>query len=114
MKHPGQIVYFSFPQANLVSGKLRPALILGQLPGPHNDWLICMISSQTHHYLEGFDELLKPDAPDFSRSGLKLTSVIRIGRMAVVEDQMLVGASGEISQQRLQRIKKRLADWLLK
>lgn len=26
--------------------KLRPALLLRQLPGQYNNWLICMISSQ--------------------------------------------------------------------
>lgn len=113
MKYPGQIVYFSFPQADLTPGKLRPALLLGQLPGQYDDWLICMISSQIHHYIEGFDEILKPNTPDFNRSGLKTTSIIRIGRLAVVEDRILLGASGEISQQRLQGIKKRLTDWLL-
>ena len=39
----GQIVLFRFPQTE---AKLRPALLLRQLPGQYNNWLICMISSQ--------------------------------------------------------------------
>jgi len=49
MKQAGQIVLFRFPQTDLEEGKLRPALLLGQLPGEYDDWLICMISSQIRH-----------------------------------------------------------------
>ena len=112
MKHVGQIVLFRFPQTDLVRGKLRPALLRGKLPGPHDDWLICMISSQTWHCIPGFDEIMQEDDSDLAASGLKAPSVIRIGRLAVVEGEILLGAIGEISSERLQRIKTRLADWL--
>lgn len=112
MKQAGQIVLFRFPQTDLAQGKLRPALFLGRLPGPYGDWLICMISSQLRHYIQGFDEIVQEDAPDFATSGLKEPSVIRVGRLAVVEEGMLLGATGEISAGRLQRVKIRLADWL--
>ncbi len=46
MKQAGQIAIFRFPQTDLEEGKLRPALLLGKLPGEYDDWLICMISSQ--------------------------------------------------------------------
>jgi len=113
MKHAGQIVLFRFPQTDLAQGKLRPALLLGQLPGPYDDWLICMISSQTWHCIQGFDEIIQEGDSDFAASGLKAASVIRVGRLAVVEGQMLLGAIGEISSERLQRIRTCLADWLM-
>jgi len=112
MKQAGQIVLFRFPQTDLIQGKLRPALLLGKLPGPYDDWLICMISSQTQHCVQEFDEIVQENAPDFAASGLKAPSVIRVGRLAVVEGGVLLGAIGEISSERLQRIKRRLADWL--
>lgn len=112
MKQAGQIVLFRFPQTDLIQGKLRPALLLGKLPGPYDDWLICMISSQTQHCVQEFDEIVQENAPDFAASGLKAPSVIRVGRLAVVEGEVLLGAIGEISSERLQRIKRRLADWL--
>ncbi len=112
MKQAGQIVLFRFPQTDLIQGKLRPALLLGELPGPYDDWLICMISSQTQHYVQEFDEIVQENAPDFAASGLKAPSVIRAGRLAVVGAGILLGMIGEISSERLQRIKRRLADWL--
>ncbi len=112
MKRAGQIVLFRFPHTDLAQGKLRPALLLGRLPGQFDDWLICMISSQTRHYIEGFDEIVQPSDSDFGNSGLKVASVIRIGRLAVVGEE-LFGAIGEIDSERMRRIKTRLADWLL-
>jgi mRNA interferase MazF len=113
MKEPGQIVVFHFPQTDLEEGKLRPALLLGKLPGNYDDWLICMISSQTHQYVEGFDEFVREGDNDFGESGLKVTSVVRVGRLAVVSGEILIGAIGQVSNQRLNRVKKHLADWFL-
>lgn len=112
MKQAGQVVLFGFPQADLEAGKLRPALLLGKLPGKYDDWLICMISGQTRQYIDQFDELVQEDDSDFAESGLKKASVIRVGRLAVVEGQILVGAIGQISAERLARIKHHLAAWL--
>ena len=112
MRSPGQIVLFPFPHTDQVQGRLRPALLLGKLPGPYDDWLICMVSSQLHHHLADFDEIIDENSPDFVSSGLKRASAIRIGRLAVVDASILLGAIGTIATERLQRIKTHLADWL--
>lgn len=75
---------------------------------------MCMISSQVHQYIKDFDEIVDTSDADFAKSGLKTASVIRIGRLAVVEESMLLGTIGEIDHARLQRIKKNLTDWLNK
>ena len=59
-----------------------------------------------------FDEIIQEGDADFEPSGLKLTSVVRAGRFAVVEDKMLLGAVGQIAPERLQRIKDRLGTWI--
>ncbi|MEJ5247793.1 MAG: type II toxin-antitoxin system PemK/MazF family toxin [Caldilinea sp.] len=112
MKKAGQVVLFRFPQTDLEEGKLRPALLLAKLPGEYDDWLICMVSSQTRHYVAGFDELVQEMDEDFAQSGLKVASVIRVGRLAVVSGDILIGAIGEISPARLRRLKQALASWL--
>ena len=113
MKRTGQIVTFRFPQTDMAEGKLRPALLLGRLPGKHDDWLVCMISAQLRHAVPEFDEILHENDPDFVDSGLKVSSVIRISRLAIVEGGMLLGSIGHISHQRLQLIITRLAEWLM-
>ncbi|MFQ3632423.1 type II toxin-antitoxin system PemK/MazF family toxin [Roseiflexus sp.] len=112
MKKAGQVVLFRFPQTDLEKGKLRPALLLGKLPGEYDDWLICMISSQIPQYIAGFDEIVKEGDQDFEPSGLKVTSVIRVGRLAVVSGEILLGAIGEISLERLKRVRQNLVNWL--
>lgn len=112
MKQAGQVVLFRFPHTDLEGGKFRPALLLGELPGEYDDWLICMISSQIRHCIPEFDEIVREDDPDFATSGLKVASVIRTGRLAVVQGQILLGAVGQIAPERLQRIKDHLAEWL--
>lgn len=113
MKQAGQVVLLRFPQTNLEEGKLRPVLLLGNLPGKHDDWLICMISSQIRHYIPEFDEVVWDKDADFDESGLKTSSVIRVGRLAVVEGEILLGAVGQIAPKRLERIKSNLAEWLV-
>jgi len=71
-----------------------------------------MISSQTHQHIAGFDDMVNESDEDFGESGLKVTSVIRVGRLAVVSGEILLGAIGEISSERLNRVKKHLSDWL--
>ena len=110
---PGQVVLFRFPQTDLESGKLRPALVIGKLPGRFGDWLISMVSSQVHLQVPGFDEVIREDDADYSASGLKAASLIRVGRLAVAEERVFLGAIGQVTPDRLQRIKRRLADWLM-
>jgi mRNA interferase MazF len=112
MKQVGQLVIFRFPQTDLEEGKLRPALLLGKLPGEYDDWLICMVSSQTRHYVADFDEIVRETDHDFEISGIKVASIIRVGRLAVVTGEILLGAIGQISPERLDRIKKHLSEWL--
>lgn len=114
MKQAGAVVLFQFPHTNLESGKPRPALLLGKLDGKYDDWLTCMISSQSRHYLPGVDEMMRTVDDDFSQSGLHGESVIRIQRLAVMNETSLLGEIGSISETRLERIKLRLADWVRK
>ena len=85
MVKEGQIILFRFPQTNLENGKLRPALIVRKTIGNYNDWLICMISSRLHQAQNQIDECIDTEDIDFSSSGLKIASIVRGSRLAVVE-----------------------------
>ena len=73
-----------------------------------------MVSSQTGQQIEGLDEVIRESDADFPLSGLKTVSVIRVGRLAVVEGARLIGPIGEIEPQRLRRLKSNLAGRLTK
>lgn len=112
MKRPGQVAIMRFPSADLRLGKPRPVLLPAPVPGAHEDWLVCMISSQLRHEAPGFDEVIQKADADFDGSGLKVVSLIRLGRLAVVSVGMLAGAIGSISEGRLAAVRHRLADWV--
>nr|VFJ65592.1 MAG: hypothetical protein BECKDK2373C_GA0170839_11336 [Candidatus Kentron sp. DK] len=69
-----------------------------------------MISSRIPQYVPQFDEIIGENDDDFFESGLKGISVVRVGRLATVEDKILFGAIGQISPERLYRIGHRLSE----
>jgi mRNA interferase MazF len=58
------------------------------------------------------DEILTPADPDFANSGLKVPSVLRLSRLAVLDGSLLLGSIGAISDDRLKNVRQRLAKWL--
>ncbi len=106
----GEIAIIRFPQADLHSGKHRPVLLLAKLPGPYDDWLVSAVTSQLRHKVEGRDETIRPGDADFEASGLRASSLIRLGKLLTVEEQAFVGPLGKISDGRLQSVLHRLAD----
>jgi len=108
----GQVVLFRFPQTDQQQGKIRPALVLRELPGQYDDWLICMISSQLHQSIQQLDEIITTEDSDFIQSGLKLPSVIRASRLAVVDEEILIGKLGQVDPDRLSRVRQNLSRWI--
>ena len=108
----GDVLLVAFPRADLTQGKLRPALMIAEMPGRHEDILLAMISSKTHQFVVGFDELLSENDPDFTSSGMKKASVIRLTRLATVERGVIPARLGEISPTRLTTIYERLISLL--
>ena len=62
----------------------------------------------------GFDEIINTSDTDFITTGLKVASLIRLGRLTSVESSVINARLGNISPERLIRIKNLLIDWLRK
>jgi len=107
------VVLTALPQADGKT-KLRPVLLLRQLPLPYNDFLVCGISTQLHQMIKGFDELISTPDDDFKISGLIQESIIRLSFLAVIPLNLIAGKIGRISEKRHQKILQRLSDYLLK
>ena len=73
----GDVVLMPFQQAD-GRAKNRPARVLRVMP-PFGARLECGISRQLRHQVADFDEVIAATDPDFGSSGLKDTSLIRLG-----------------------------------
>lgn len=103
----GDVVLAPLPQASGET-KNRPAVALRAMP-PYGDLLLCGISTQLRQEVPGFDDLIGPDDSDFAASGLKASSLIRLGFLAVLPVSELLGAIGSISKERHKRLLERLS-----
>ena len=112
MKQAGQIVLTPFPFTDLSGSKLRPVLMLRQASVRFDDWLVCMVSSRLHQAESGFDEWISPSDADFATTGLKVPSILRLSRLAVLDGSLWVGSRGSIIDERLEAVRSRLAEWI--
>ena len=108
----GELVLALLPQADGQS-KNRPALFLRALP-PFGDALLCGVSTQLAREVKGFDEVITASDADFSSRGLVAASLFRLGFLAVIPVNQLVGSIGHISTERHQRLLRNLGEYLLK
>lgn len=109
----GDVVLAALPQADGKS-KLRPVLLLRQLPPPYNDFLVCGISAQIHQLIKDFDELISEKDNDFKDSGIIKESVIRLSFLAVIPSYSVAGKIGRISEIRHKKLLKGFSDYLVK
>jgi mRNA interferase MazF len=108
----GDIALTSLPQAD-GSVKIRPVLLLKRFP-PFGDFLVCGVSSQVQQEVAGFDFVIKAGTPEYATSGLKVTSLVRLGFLAVLPESHLAGKLGSVSGPTLATLLRRLSDYLAK
>jgi mRNA interferase MazF len=75
---PGDVILIPLAELGGANVKLRPALVLADLPGPYQGLLICGISTQMQFLQTNWDELVQSGDSDFAASGLRRPSVIRL------------------------------------
>lgn len=107
---PGDIVLARIAEAR-GGAKLRPTLLLRVMPG-YGDFLVCGVSSQLRQAIAGFDEIVREGDEDFSASGLKVSSVVRLGHLAVLPRDYFFGKIGTVSEARLRRLLGNLIQYL--
>lgn len=105
------MVLASLPQANGIP-KPRPVLLLRELP-PFGDFLVCGISTQLGKAVPAFDEVIVRGDADFRSSGLVADSVVRLGFLAVLPRQSVMGSIGVVEPSRHARLLRNLSRHLL-
>ena len=108
----GDILVFRFPQSNLIEGKLRPALAIKEVKGNFDDWLVCMISTQIRHKVEGLEIVVSESMNGFFHTGLKKESLIRTSRLAVVNSSIFEGKLGHLPSETFDTVRNLLSEWI--
>jgi len=93
----GAIVLLKFPFADSLTYKRRPALVLKDFED--GDVLVCRITSKV--YKSKYDVYLD----EWQRFGLKLPSVVRVHKMATLEQDLVETIMGQIDQTALSKVK---------
>jgi mRNA interferase MazF len=107
MVSEGDIVVARLPQADGGS-KLRPVVLLRELPG-FGDYLVCGVSSQVRHAVEGFDVVIEEGDEAFEGTGLRVSSVLRLAFMAVVPVDRMKSKLGRLPRELLVALQISLA-----
>jgi mRNA interferase MazF len=91
---------------------MRPVLVLAEVPGPYDDYLVLFISSQIQTAVAGVDVVLDRQHAAFRGSGLKVPSVLRIGKLATISGRLMLGPLGKADDALLEDVVRRLTDLL--
>ena len=108
----GDIVTAALPQ---VDGKTkdRPALVLRYMPT--GQFLACAITTQLHKIIPEFEEIIRSSDEDFSKTGLKADSLIRVTALAVFQpnDENVRRIIGHINPILHQKLLSNLCKYLI-
>jgi mRNA interferase MazF len=96
----GDIVLIPFPFTDLSQTKLRPAIILWA-DSTGNDVTLCFISSQKIDNLSPGEFLLDATDPEFSSTGLKTASKVRVTRMVTIDRKLIIRRLGKLSSNQI-------------
>src|SRR5580700_6526060 len=93
----GKIVLVPFPFDDLTAEKVRPALCLTGLIGPHRHVIVAFISSQVPASVSATDIVLNSRQKDFAATGLHVPSVVRLHRLVTLTSALIRRELGRLS-----------------
>lgn len=89
----GQIVVIPYPFTDLSTVKVRPVIVLEELP---LDVLVAYISTKIPPTLGDEHMLIETTHPEFQKTGLAADSVIYLYKLATIEKSLIEGKMGQV------------------
>ena len=102
----GKIILIPFPFTDLSSTKLRPALVLHE---GEKDVVVAFISSRTENP-KPTDISIDQNHPEFKQTGLKLTSILKIDKIATISKELIIGEIGEVGMKLKKEINRKITE----
>lgn len=94
----GDIVLVRFPFTDLAGSSLRPALVISK-EQIGQDVILAAISSVVRDSSISSDHVIDIEHPEFKLTGLRVTSVFRLHKLATVERSKITRRIGHIGPQ---------------
>ena len=105
----GTIVLTPFPFTNLQSQKIRPALVVSSDEIESDDVILAFISSVIEgKEIKTTDLILKKDDIGFKETGLKVDSILRLGKLATIYKKIILGEIGYLPEKLMKIVNKKL------
>jgi PemK-like, MazF-like toxin of type II toxin-antitoxin system len=93
----GKVVLVPFPFDDLTSEKVRPAVCLTEPIGPYGHIILAFISTQIPDQPLDSDLFINSRDSDFSLTGLRATSSLRLHRLMTVTSSIIKRELGRLS-----------------
>ena len=104
----GKVVLVPFPFDDLSATKARPAVCLTDPIGPHRHVVLAFITSKIPSDLLETDFVLDSAGADFSSTGLRVASTLRLHRLMTLTTALIVRELGSISSEIQSKIDDKL------
>jgi len=108
MKH--KIVLVPFPFDNLKDIKVRPALCLTDLISGYQHIVIAFITSQIEKADEDLDVKILSTDKDFTETGLRVDSAIRLHRLVTIPKKSILRELGELPGTYVEKVNEKLKE----
>ncbi|MDI3474907.1 MAG: hypothetical protein PWQ79_736 [Thermococcaceae archaeon] len=105
MNLKGKFVLVPFPFTNLKATKLRPALVLHE---GKEDVVVAFVSSRKNRFEPDTDVKIETSHPEFTSTGLKVSSIIKLTKIATLHKGLLIGVLGELPKDLFQEVNSKL------
>lgn len=106
IKH--KVVLVPFPFDDLSSSKVRPAVCLTDPIGPHRHVILAFITSRVPVQLLATDLVLDSSAPDFTSTGLRISSTLQLHRLMTATTALIRRELGQLSPRMRAEVDDRL------
>jgi|GEM_PF-436085 len=108
MRKRGEIVLISFPFTNMVTTKVRPALIVSSNSFNKTMGEAIFLFITTKEYNTAFDLRINKTHTDFKATGLKTSSTLRVSKLMCLEQGKIKKRLGRASKRILKQVDTKL------
>ena len=89
----GKIILIPVPYIDLTAAKLRPALVIFE---GKRDLIVAAITTTMFNMFPEWDVIIDAKNPEFYKTGLKATSILKLAKISTVHKDLAEGELGEI------------------